>query len=200
MKQKLIMFAIILFSIAAIQSSFAQDIKESLFKEAKARLTQAEDESVNLMSPSFYGDALKSFNEAEKDFKEGASLNDIKEQLAEMNASLNKAFKSAEVGKVTFASALEVRNDAVQVSAQKNVPELWLKAENKLREAGEELEDGDVNDAREAANVAEGFFKDAELESIKIAYLVETRKQIKKAEDQNVGNNACNLSIIKKVS
>ena len=190
MKQKLIMFAIILFSIAAIQSSFAQDIKESLFKESKARLTDAESESVNLMSPSFYGDALKSYNEAEKDFKEGASLNDIKEQLAEMNASLNKAFKTAEVGKVTFARVLEVRNDAVQVSSEKNVPVLWKKAEEKLREAGEELEDGDVNDARDAANIAEGYFKDAELESIKIAWLVETRKQIEKAEDQNIGKNA----------
>ena len=117
-----------------------------------------------------------------------------------MNASLNKAFKSAEVGKVTFASVLEVRDDALQVSAQKNVPELWLKAENKLREAGEELEGGDVNDAREAANVAEVYFKDAELEAIKIAYLVETRKQIKKAEDQNVGDRApVTLALSKKL-
>ena len=64
MKHKLIIFAIILFSLVAIQSSFAQDIRESLFKEAKARLSKAENESVNLMSPSFYGDALNSFIEA----------------------------------------------------------------------------------------------------------------------------------------
>ncbi len=38
MKQKLIMFAIILFSIAAIQSSFAQDIKESLLKRQRLDL------------------------------------------------------------------------------------------------------------------------------------------------------------------
>ena len=190
MKEKLSLFAMILFSITLIETSFAQDIQESLFKEAKERLSKAENESVNLMSPSFYGEALQSFNEAEKDFKEGASLNDIKEQLAEMNASLNKAFKTAEVGKVTFAKVLEVRNDAVQASSEKNVPELWKKAEAKLREAGEDLEDGDVNDARDAANIAEGYFKDAELESIKIAWLVETRKQIEKAEDQNIGKNA----------
>ena len=40
------------------------------------------------------------------------------------------------------------------------------------------MEDGDVNDARDEAKEAEDLFRAAELEAIKIAYLVETRNKI----------------------
>jgi len=186
MKQKLLIISLLINLIGAYSTIFAQDIKQSLFKDAGARLEEAKKERVNLMSPSFFEDALESYKSAEEDFKDGASLNDIKEQIGQVNTSLDKAFKTAEVGKVTFATALKARNDALKVSSEKNVPELWMSAENRLKEAGEDLEDGDVNDAREGAREAEGAFRTAELEAIKIAYLVETRNKIREAEDKDV--------------
>jgi OOP family OmpA-OmpF porin len=200
MKQKIKLILLFAFLIALSSTSLAQGLEEGFFKDAKARLADAEKENVSLMSPTYYGDALKNFKSAEKKFKEGASLNDIKEQLAEVNTLLDKAYKTAEVGKVTFASVLKVRNDAVKAVASSNVPELWIKAESKLKEAGEELEDGDVNNARELANEAENIFRDAELEAIKKSYLVETRNKIKLAEDKKVNKTApVTLALAKKL-
>ncbi|MCP5062263.1 MAG: OmpA family protein, partial [Ignavibacteriae bacterium] len=178
--------------------TFAQDIKESLFKEVTARFEEARKSSVNLMAPSFFTDALESFTDAKEDFKDGASLSGIKEQIAEANLSLNKAFKTAEVGNVTFAHTLKARTDALKISSEENVHELWMKAENRLKEAGEDLEDGDVNDAREGAKEAEDLFRTAELEAIKIAYLVETRNKIKEAEDKDVVENASKTLLLSK--
>ncbi|MCB0748128.1 MAG: hypothetical protein KDC90_11765, partial [Ignavibacteriae bacterium] len=191
MKIKIMIIAIILNIVGVYSTVNAQDdIKESLFKEVSARLEKARSENVNLMSPSFYGEALANYNGAEKDFKDGSGLNEIKEQIIEVNSYLDKAFKTAEVGKVTFADAISARADAIEVSSDLNVPELWQKAVAKLKEAGEDLEDGDVNDARDEAKEAEDLFRAAELEAIKIAYLVETRNKIRDAEDKDIADNA----------
>ena len=124
MKLKHIIQILILNLLVFSSAAFAQeDIRESLFKETSARLDAARKENVNLMSPSFFKDALASFKGAEDDFNKGASLNDIKEQIAEVNASLSKALKTAEVGKVTFADAISARADAIEVSSDLNVPE-----------------------------------------------------------------------------
>ncbi len=46
-----------------------------------------------------------------------------------------------------------------------------LSAEEKFREAGEEVEDGDIPDAEEASKEAEELYRSAELASIKVLYL-----------------------------
>ncbi len=181
---------LVLFLFIVFSQVIAQDIEQSLFKEVAQRLEEARKENINLMAPSFFNDAFEAYNEAQADFKDGAGLNDIKELISEVNTYLDKAFKTAEVGKVTFASVLKARSDALKVEAEKNVSELWLKAEDRLKEAGEDLEDGDVNDAREGADEAETLFRDAELEAIKIAYLVGTRKKIKEAEEKDIMETA----------
>jgi OmpA-OmpF porin, OOP family len=191
---------LMIFFLGLFNQNKAQDMKDELFKDVKVKIDAAISESVNLMSPSFFDEALEYFKSAEKDFKEGSSLTNIKEQLSEAGTLLDKAFKTSEVGKVTFANVLEARDDAVNVYSQKNVPEMWMKAEDKLREAGEDLEDGDVNDARDEAKSAENLFRAAELEAIKISYLVETRNQIKRAEDEDVSDTApVTLSLAKKL-
>lgn len=196
MKTKLLLFFILSVTI----NTFAQDIQESLFKDVRAKIDEAKKESVNLMSPSFFNNAMEIYKEAQADYKDGASLSGIKEQIAEANNYLDKAFKTSEVGKVTFASVLKARTDALKAESDKNVPELWKLAEDRLRSAGEDLEDGDVNDARDGAKEAEDLFRNAELEAIKIAYLVETRKSIQRAEDNDVTDTApVTLALAKKL-
>ncbi|PID62400.1 MAG: hypothetical protein CR986_01835 [Ignavibacteriae bacterium] len=179
-------------SLLIILSSFtiAQDLEETLFKTINNKIKEAVSTNVNLMSPTFFEKAAKLVKNAKKDLKDGANLSDIKEQITEADDYLNRAFKTSEVGKVTFTKAIEARKDALAVDAQKNVNKTWIKAEEKLHEAGEDLEDGDVNDAREEAKSAENLFRTAELEAIKISYLVETRNKISDAEDLDIQDTA----------
>lgn len=190
MKQSIMKLLIIIFIIGLFIDITGQELKDNLFNDVKARIDDARGQKINLMSPSFFQEAFENITNAEKDFKDGSSLSEIRAQISEAQSLLDKAYKTAEVGKVTFADVLEARADAVNVESKKNVPEMWVNAEERLREAGEDLEDGDVNDARETAKSAENLFRAAELEAIKISYLVKTRNQIKKAEDEDVHDTA----------
>jgi len=190
MKQSIMKLLTIIFIIGLFIDITGQELKDNLFNDVKARIDDARGQKINLMSPSFFQEAFENITNAEKDFKDGSSLSEIRAQISEAQSLLDKAYKTAEVGKVTFADVLEARADAVNVGSKKNVPEMWVNAEERLREAGEDLEDGDVNDARETAKSAENLFRAAELEAIKISYLVKTRNQIKKAEDEDVHDTA----------
>ncbi len=180
----------VLFLIFLSGFIIAQDMGKTLFKTVNNRIEEAVSANINLMSPTFFEKAVKLVKNAQKDLKDGSNLTDIREQIDEANDYLDKAFKTSEVGKVTFNDAIEARKDALTVDAQKNVPKMWIKAEEKLYEAGEDLEDGDVNDARDEAKSAENLFRAAELEAIKISYLVETRKKISDAEDLDIDDTA----------
>lgn len=190
MKQSIFKQLVIILTIGLFINITGQELKDNLFTDIKVRIDDARGQNINLMSPSFFKEALENITSAEKDFKEGSSLSEIRSQISEAQTLLDKAYKTSKVGKVTFADVLEARADAVNVESEKNVPEMWENAEERLREAGEDLEEGDVNDARESAKSAENLFRAAELEAIKISYLVKTRSQIKKAEDEDISDNA----------
>ncbi|MCW8850265.1 MAG: hypothetical protein OQJ81_09845, partial [Melioribacteraceae bacterium] len=166
MKYSIFKNMVIILIVVLFVNITGQDLKDNLFTDVKARIDEARGQNINLMSPYFFQEALENITSAEKDFKEGASLNDIRSQIAEAQTLLDKAYKTSEIGKVTFADVIEARDDAMNVDSEKNVPEMWANAEEKLREAGEDLEEGDANDAREIAKSAENLFRAAELEAI----------------------------------
>lgn len=178
----------------------AQAMEDKMFKEVKDKIDETIKEQVNLMSPSNFDNAMSSFKEANEDYRNGANLSDIREELEDVKKYLNSAWKVADIGKVAFSEVLAARTDALNVDAKKNVPQMWSKAEAALREAGLDLEDGDMNDARDGAKKAESLFRAAELEAIKISYLVETRSKIAKAEDNDVTETApITLALAKKL-
>ena len=200
MKLSIFKQLVLILSFGLFISINGQELKDNLFNDVRIRINEAMGQNINLMSPSFFQEAVENLTNAEKDYDEGLSLSKIRSQLSNAQNLLDKAYKTSEVGKVTFLDVLEARNDALSVESNKNVPEMWANAEERLREAGEDLEEGDVNDARESAKSAENLFRASELESIKVSYLVETRKQIEKAEDEDVDDNApITLSLSRKL-
>ncbi len=170
--------------------TFSQDIKETLFKDAKKSLNSALKMKADVLSPTNYEAAFEYFKEAEEDFKTGGDLNDIKEALTKAIFHANKAKKVVELANVTCSSAIKAREDAVSANAKENASELWKDAEEKFRDACEQLEDGDAKDAEEISKEAEQLYRKAELEAIKVAYLEDTWELLKKAEDEDVADKA----------
>ncbi len=168
----------------------SQDIKETLFKDAKKSLNSALKMKADVLSPTNYETAYEYYKEAEEDFKTGGDLNDIKEALTKAIFHANKAKKVVELANVTCSGAIKAREDAVSANAEKNATELWKDAEEKFRDACEQLEDGDAKDAEEISKEAEQLYRKAELEAIKVAYLEDTWKLLKKAEDEDVADKA----------
>jgi hypothetical protein len=74
--------------------------------------------------------------------------------------------------------------DALNVQADQLAAELFKEGENKFFEAATEIEDGDIEDARDKGSDSEEFFRKAELKAIKGAILGEARNLVNKARDQ----------------
>jgi OmpA-OmpF porin, OOP family len=168
----------------------AQDMKKTLFGEVDKKMDEAKNTGLDILSPSFYEKALNEYKEANEEFKDGANLKDIKELLANVVKNLDVAKTKAEVSVITLKSSIKARNDAKKVDAEKNSTELWMQAEEKFRDAGEEVEDGDIPDAEEASKEAEDLYRSAELNSIKVLYLDESWKLISTAKEEDAENQA----------
>ncbi|MBN2426296.1 MAG: hypothetical protein JXB44_14825, partial [Calditrichaceae bacterium] len=166
------------------------DVKIMLFRESNKLLKIARSAQAEVLSPENYDNAMKRYQEAEADFKEGKNLEDIQKKLSESNAYFQKAIISTKLAEVTFPNAMKARKDAQNTGSARFSSKLWTEAEKKFKDAANELEDGDVKDAREIAGEAEKLYRQAELEAIKANYLDETRGLLKQADQLDVDDYA----------
>lgn len=173
-----------------ISQLIGQDVQSSLFGEADKMIEEALTNELNLLSPGYYEKAFEDYKSAKAEYKDGANLKDIKEKIENVTKYLKVAKTKAEVSSITLKNSLNARKDAVKVEAILHAPEIWLSAEEKFREAGEEVEDGDIPDAEEASKEAEELYRSAELASIKVLYLDETWKLINTAKEEEAENFA----------
>ena len=72
------------------------------------------------------------------------------------------------------------------MDAAKHAPDLWNRAEDNFTKAMIELERGSSEPAKQRAQEADKYYRDAELASIKATYLNATRQLIAKAEKEKV--------------
>ena len=190
MKNLLRIKLVLIFLVICSSTFFAQDMKQSLFAEADKMMEEAKISRLDILSPTNYEKAFNNYKEANEDFKQGENLKAIQEKLKNVTIFIGAAKQKSEVSKITLKNSIEARNDAIKVEANKYASEQWQNAEAKFREAGEEVEDGDIPDAEEASNEAEELFRAAELSSIKVSYLDETWALIKSAKEADAENYA----------
>ncbi|NIS39001.1 OmpA family protein [Candidatus Saccharibacteria bacterium] len=176
----------------SIFGSPPQDIKETLFKDAKEALEAARSVNADVLAPKNFSEAIKLYREAESDYEGEKNLEDIRKKLKASIAYFKKARESTKLAEVTLTDAIRARADAVHADAANHASELWKEAEEKFEEAARELEDGDVKSAKEKAGEAESRYRKAELGAIKSYYLEEARQLIAMAEDQDVEDRAPN--------
>ena len=85
---------------------------------------------------------------------------------------------------------MAARTDASSAGAPKYSAELWAKAEEKFKRAARQLEDNNVNNAKEEAFGALTMYRDAELEAIKANFLTPARELLKRADEMGVSDRA----------
>jgi OOP family OmpA-OmpF porin len=168
----------------------AQDVRKDLFGETDNVIQHAKEKNAHLYSPAAYEKAMEYYNDAESDYKKGRDLEDIRSKLKEARSFLIKAMDGVKLGEVTFSSTMAARNDALSADAPKFSPATWKKAEQQFKSAAEQLEDGDVNDAKSEGGEAERLYRAAELEAIKANYLNPAKALLKQADDMDVKETA----------
>jgi outer membrane protein OmpA-like peptidoglycan-associated protein len=167
-----------------------KEIKVVLFEDANAAMLAANKANAAILAPTNFGKAMELYREAEKSLKNGENLDDIRKNLKKSTAFFQKAKEATKLADVTFPNAMKARRDAYYTGAATFSSKLWIEAEETFNGAAAELEDGDVNDAREEAAEAETLYRKAELNSIKASYLSDTKKLLKQADELDVEDYA----------
>jgi outer membrane protein OmpA-like peptidoglycan-associated protein len=183
MRSLSVVFTLVTLTLISSALSFGQDaIRTQLFSETDTLMEAAKTMNAPIYAPSHFEKAMEAYHDAETALKKGTDLEGIRETLTEANGNFQRALEVCKIGQVAFAPVMNARGDAISAEAARFSPEQWTKAEEQLKQAAMDLEDGDVNDAKAKAGEAEGMYRVAELEAIKTNYLGPARALVDKAD------------------
>jgi outer membrane protein OmpA-like peptidoglycan-associated protein len=177
---------IILLVALAGQAGFGQNAKESLFGDVEKMLNEAKEKNAELLSPEYYRQAVEAFNEANQYYMKNESTRDIREKLAEAQKYCQRALQAVKLAGITLKEPIQAREDALNVEANIYATQVFTEAEEKFAEATGQVEDDDLEDARDRGSEAEALYRKAELKAIKDKLLGDARKLIQEAREKDV--------------
>ncbi|MEQ9465788.1 MAG: OmpA family protein [Ekhidna sp.] len=177
------LFALMTFSTFGL---YGQEFQASLFNEANQSMRIARQAQADVLSPRAFGEAIEAYNDAKEKYNEEGELSEIKEKLAKANGKFKESTENTKVGAVMFSSALSARVDARNAEANRFVSEMWVDAEEQMKDAAEDLEKGNADKAKEKSVEATKLYRNAELESIKANYLTNAKRLLETADKNKV--------------
>jgi OOP family OmpA-OmpF porin len=166
------------------------DFHAQFFREADQARARANGLNAGLLAPRSLERGNTAYAKAEFLFERHKPLDGIKEQVQLATQYFVLAADASRTAQTEFASALTARSDAITAEAMRLSPTLWDQAEAYLFTAAESLEDGDTPAARSDAGEAQGIYRTAELEAIKLNLLTPARELLVRAEQLNVKTTA----------
>jgi len=158
--------------------------KEKFFADYEALINKIQGDNGEVLSPENYAQAVEYFEEANKAYEEKEGTSEIRELLEQSAQYAHAAEKVINLAMVTIKSAIEARDAALDAEAPLYAQELWEEAEDIFKNAATNLEDDDVDDAREYGTEAEQVYRQAELLAIKNGILGEAREAVQLAREQ----------------
>lgn len=170
------------FTLIFVNSLWAQfNAKEKFFADYEAVIEEVRSENGEILSPEFYKRAVELFEEAGELYEEKESQKYIREKLDESAKYAKDALNVIKLANVTLIETIKARDAALSAEAPLHAEKLWEEAESVFYDATTNLEDNDVEDAKDYGNSALQLFNQAELLGIKNGILGEARDNIKLA-------------------
>jgi len=167
--------------IVFLATATAQATIEDEIAQTRERLAAAAASQLDVIAPRHFKTADEEFQEATQMFEKGDKLEDIRKKLSKSNESLKTAEGLQEVGNLLLRDPLDSRAAALASNAPKFAADGWSTAENKMREAGEKVEDGNQKDAKKKAAEANALYREAELTAIRTDVLGRAREERRSA-------------------
>jgi outer membrane protein OmpA-like peptidoglycan-associated protein len=146
-------------------------------------IAQARSDNLHLSSPDAFSEASEYLKEAQEKIKEGDKISDIQDAVQRARKQLADARKFTDIGGVVLKDAFAARNAALEARAPEFAEDQWEDGEESLQSAGNEIEKGDQNDAREDAKEATTAYRNAELNAIQVNLLGTARTHRTKAQN-----------------
>jgi outer membrane protein OmpA-like peptidoglycan-associated protein len=169
--------------ISLISLGIAQTAKDSIFGDVQKMIDEAREQGAEYLAPESFNKAIESFNQANEYYKNNESTRDVREKLTEAQQYCNRALEVTKLGKITLKEATQARYDAMKAEADKFAGELFREGEELFHEATKEIEDGDIEGARDKGSESEKLFRQAELMAIKATILTDARRLVNEARE-----------------
>ena len=186
---KIIIIAALLF-MGIIEVTGQSTARDKFFADYESLIEQARSGNGEILSPEFYKTALEVFEEAIKAYEEKESQKVIRGKLDESAKYAHKALNIIKLAELTLKATISAREAALSAEAPLYSSKLWEEAEEEFRDATSNLEDDDIEDAREYGQSALYLYNQAELSGIKNGILGEARERVKLAEEAEAGEYA----------
>ncbi|MEJ2052960.1 MAG: hypothetical protein P8X42_03485 [Calditrichaceae bacterium] len=176
-----IVFSFLFTNLVTAQSN----LKNNLFDDYRQLIEKAREKNAEILSPENFEKAVEKFDEADQNYDQNKSggLKEIRKKLDESKQFAEKALSVVELANLYLKTSIDARQAALAANAPLHALSLWKDAEDKMRSAGLDLEDDEINDARENGDKASALYREAELKAIKNGILGEAREEIKLAEN-----------------
>jgi len=181
-------FFLILINVASAEN-FLQP-KTVLFKTTNETLDKAKEIKADVLVPKTFQEGMDFYREAEEMYKNNEEQDEIKKYIKKARQKFQKTIDESRVSGVLFTETILAREDAIKVNGHKIDTENWNKAEETFRDAAEELEGGDSDDAKSLGKESELLYRKAELSAIQTKFLKETWSLLKHAENMEIDNYA----------
>jgi outer membrane protein OmpA-like peptidoglycan-associated protein len=181
----------LLLSLTPLLPSFAQQkpddrLYQQIFSRTQDKLNEAKASQADVLSPDAFARAVRRFSEAQEDFKRNRGIGDITKKLREAETDFSQATQNAKLAKKVFDKLLQSREEALKANAPEYAASAYNSGEQFFKEAMRKLETGDSAGAKKRGDEAERYFRDAELQAIKVSIIGSVRALIAKAQEAKV--------------
>jgi outer membrane protein OmpA-like peptidoglycan-associated protein len=168
----------------------AQQIGAGDLREQRTALESAKHEQTDVLAPKTYAQASAALQSAELALDKGRKPERVRELLDESRTLLDRAKQIAATNKRELLAVLKTRDDAQAAHADQFATDTWRKGLERLAEATDYIERGDLDGGRKRGAEAEVLLRDAELQAIKNGLLGPTRQAIANADAAKVADFA----------
>lgn len=178
-------FVIIMWAVHLVPAQ-ADELRDRLFSSTDAAYDNATKGNASLLAPVSYFKAKDYYDRAQTKFEKNKSVDKITKDLDQARSLFKQSINSAKLAKLTLATVLQARTDALGVGADKQATAQWSSAEIEFLNSAKTMETGSLAKTKKYAAKAEGLYRDAELIAIKGSYLDQTRKVLAEAKKKKV--------------
>ncbi len=134
-------------------ASAAQQQERELFRRTDRVRADAIEARADILAPRSFGQAMRRYQEAERDLERERSREDVEKKLREARQYFEQAIEIAQLGYPVLAPALEARDDAERAEAPDLAARLWQDGVDKLDQAAHKIRAGGDQGDPPAGNV-----------------------------------------------
>ncbi|MFZ5572196.1 MAG: OmpA family protein [Thermodesulfobacteriota bacterium] len=164
--------------------------RETLFASVEEKMKSALKAKADIYSPASFAAGMECYNDAKASYDNGDDISEIRQQVNDSISNFEKALQHVSLAADFFSAIIKAREDCLKVNGPTYEIEKWKEAEDLFHEAAAELEDDNMEKAKETAAESEKIYREIELFSIQSQYLQNVWLLLDKADDMGVKSYA----------